>query len=76
VHKFGKSGAELEMWQSAGLLHDFDYERFPETHPLQGADELRKRATRRSCAGSAWAMATIPACRARATWRGHGLRLR
>jgi predicted hydrolase (HD superfamily) len=40
-HKFGKSGAELEMWRSAGLLHDFDYERFPDTHPLKGADELR-----------------------------------
>ena len=42
-NRFGKSGDELEMWRSAGLLHDFDYERFPETHPVQGADELRAR---------------------------------
>ena len=41
-NKFGKSGAELEMWRSAGLLHDFDYERFPDTHPMKGAEELRK----------------------------------
>ena len=41
-HKFGVSGRELEMWRAAGLLHDFDYERFPETHPAQGADELRR----------------------------------
>jgi len=26
----------------AGLLHDFDYDRFPDTHPLQGAEELRR----------------------------------
>ena len=39
---FGVSGEELEMWRSAGLLHDFDYERFPETHPREGATELAR----------------------------------
>jgi predicted hydrolase (HD superfamily) len=34
---------ELDTWCAAGLLHDFDYERYPDTHPLQGADELRAR---------------------------------
>jgi len=42
-NRYDKSGAELETWRSAGLLHDFDYERYPDTHPLQGADELRSR---------------------------------
>ena len=42
-NKFGVSGEALETWRSAGLLHDFDYERFPDTHPLEGADELRQR---------------------------------
>ena len=42
-NRFGKSGAELDTWRSAGLLHDFDYERFPETHPVEGANELRRR---------------------------------
>jgi predicted hydrolase (HD superfamily) len=42
-HHFGVSGDELDTWRAAGLLHDFDYERFPETHPLQGAEELRRR---------------------------------
>jgi len=41
-HKFGISGDELEIWRSAGLLHDFDYERDPANHPLGGADELRR----------------------------------
>jgi len=40
--RFGIVGAELEEWRCAGLLHDFDYERYPDTHPVQGADELRR----------------------------------
>jgi predicted hydrolase (HD superfamily) len=35
--------AELETWRSAGLLHDFDYERFPDQHPMAGVAELRAR---------------------------------
>jgi predicted hydrolase (HD superfamily) len=45
-HRFGITGDELEIWRSAGLLHDFDYERYPETHPARGADELRARGYR------------------------------
>jgi predicted hydrolase (HD superfamily) len=41
-HRFSLAGGELERWRMAGLLHDFDYERYPETHPLQGAEELRR----------------------------------
>ena len=40
--RFGASGAELELWHAAGLLHDFDYERHPDTHPQRGAEELRR----------------------------------
>ncbi len=40
--RFGLTGAALEQWRMAGLLHDFDYERYPETHPRQGAEELRR----------------------------------
>jgi predicted hydrolase (HD superfamily) len=45
-HRFGITGDELEVWRSAGLLHDFDYERYPDTHPMRGADELRARGYR------------------------------
>lgn len=42
ANRFGIAEPELEAWRTAGLLHDFDYERFPETHPVEGADELRR----------------------------------
>jgi predicted hydrolase (HD superfamily) len=41
-HRFGIVEPELESWRIAGLLHDFDYERHPETHPVRGAEELRR----------------------------------
>jgi predicted hydrolase (HD superfamily) len=40
-NRFGISGQELETWRVAGLVHDFDSERHPETHPMRGAEELR-----------------------------------
>jgi predicted hydrolase (HD superfamily) len=42
ANRFGATEPELELWRIAGLLHDFDYERYPETHPLRGAEELRR----------------------------------
>ena len=41
-NRFGVNGPELETWRAAGLLHDFDYERHPDTHPVEGAAELRR----------------------------------
>lgn len=40
-----RTGAEPEYWAAAGLLHDFDYERYPDAadHPLRGAEILRER---------------------------------
>ncbi len=40
-----KVGADEETWGIVGLLHDFDYERWPDPpdHPLKGADILRER---------------------------------
>lgn len=42
AHKFGE---DEEKWSIVGLLHDFDYERYPNPpdHPQKGAEELRKR---------------------------------
>jgi putative nucleotidyltransferase with HDIG domain len=40
-----KLGADEETWGIIGLLHDFDYERWPDPpdHPLKGAEILRQR---------------------------------
>ena len=40
-----KLGQDEEKWAIVGLLHDFDYERWPTApdHPLQGSEILRQR---------------------------------
>src|SRR6516165_8365576 len=40
-----KLGEEEELWGIVGLLHDFDYERWPDppNHPLKGSEILRER---------------------------------
>jgi putative nucleotidyltransferase with HDIG domain len=44
-HYAPKYGGDVEEWGVAGLLHDFDYERYPdvtvEGHPIVGAKYLR-----------------------------------
>jgi putative nucleotidyltransferase with HDIG domain len=39
------TGNDTDYWGAIGLLHDFDYEKFPEApdHPLKGAEILRDR---------------------------------
>jgi putative nucleotidyltransferase with HDIG domain len=40
-----KFGADEELWGQVGLLHDFDYQRWPDPpdHPLKGSEILRER---------------------------------
>jgi putative nucleotidyltransferase with HDIG domain len=42
AHKFGE---DEEVWSAVALLHDFDYELYPDLkdHPFRGAEILRKR---------------------------------
>jgi predicted hydrolase (HD superfamily) len=36
-------GEDEEEWGLAGLLHDLDWEKHPDEHPLRAVDELRSR---------------------------------
>jgi putative nucleotidyltransferase with HDIG domain len=40
-----KDGADEELWGMVGLLHDFDYEKYPsaEDHPYRGSEILKDR---------------------------------
>jgi putative nucleotidyltransferase with HDIG domain len=40
-----KAGADEELWSVTGLLHDFDYEKYPTAadHPAKGAEILKER---------------------------------
>ncbi len=40
-----KLGADQNLWGSVGLLHDFDYDRYPsrEDHPYKGNEILKER---------------------------------
>jgi putative nucleotidyltransferase with HDIG domain len=40
-----KAGADEELWGVTGLLHDFDYEKYPsaEDHPMKGSEILKDR---------------------------------
>ena len=40
-----KAGADEELWGTVGLLHDFDYEKYPtpEEHPYKGCEILKER---------------------------------
>jgi putative nucleotidyltransferase with HDIG domain len=40
-----KSGADEELWGLVGLLHDFDYEKYPtaDEHPYKGSEILQQR---------------------------------
>lgn len=38
-----KMGADEELWGLAGLLHDLDWEKHPDVHPMKGVEALEER---------------------------------
>jgi predicted hydrolase (HD superfamily) len=43
AHRFGGGAADEERWGLAGMLHDADYEKWPEQHPARTVAWLRER---------------------------------
>ena len=44
VRQYARSfGEDEDVWGLAGLLHDLDWEKFPDEHPLKAVEELRAR---------------------------------
>ncbi len=63
-----KTGADENLWGITALLHDFDYERWPNDahsptaeHPAGGAAILRERGTAASRAKPPWNTHYLPA---------------
>ena len=63
--------AESDFWHMAGLLHDIDFEQWPEQHCVS-ASNFSKAPTRRpnsSTPSAAMAMASAPTLSRRCQWR-------
>jgi len=36
-----KYSEDKDLWEAVGLLHDFDYEKYPDEHPFKGVEILK-----------------------------------
>ncbi len=43
AHQYGEGAADEEAWGATGMLHDADYEKWPEDHPNRIVGWLRER---------------------------------
>jgi predicted hydrolase (HD superfamily) len=43
AHRYGRGAEDRDRWAIAGLLHDADYEKWPETHPHKTVAWLEER---------------------------------
>lgn len=44
AHELDKFQEEIEAWWTAGLLHDLDWEKYPEEHPAKAVEEILPEA--------------------------------
>src|SRR5579884_4210877 len=65
-----------EKWGCVGLIHDFDYELYPNApdHPLKGSEILKARGIQRRSDEPSWGTQTTSACHAIRAWLRRSLR--
>ena len=65
-----KFGEDEEAWGPVGLLHDFDYEMYPDApdHPLKGSEFLAQRGVPEPFRKRFWVTPPIPGCPATPHW--------
>lgn len=65
-------GENPDLWGLAGLLHDGDYEKFPDEHPLKLLEELEKLEVDPQVIGAirahAWGRHNLPEPQSRMGW--------
>ena len=68
-----KFGEDEEKWGVVGLIHDFDYELYPNApdHPLKGSAILSNLGIRKTFAAPSLPMPTIAVCLATRSWQNH-----
>lgn len=44
ARELDKFGEEVEAWWTAGLLHDLDWEKYPDEHPAKAVEEILPEA--------------------------------
>ncbi|MCR5662306.1 MAG: HDIG domain-containing protein [bacterium] len=56
-----KFGEDEELWRTVGVIHDFDYERYPDPcdHTVKGAEILRERGVSEEIVGAMMSHADV-----------------
>jgi len=68
--------AEIETWGLVGMLHDFDYEKYPteQDHVFRGMEILKERGWPEGIVRRSAATPSTPGSRERRRWNGRSSR--
>ena len=68
-----KFGEDEELWGLVGLIHDFDYEKYPsaEEHPFKGSEILKQRGVSEEVRRAILSHANYSGVPRESRWRKH-----